>query len=121
MPSVLFFSEGHGAVTDQEKRLHRAQLLIDIEDAEKELAYSRDKAATVAREHENISDAIRRNIEIDPSQADFTVDGEVANRLTPTQITFEGGQTAAALIAEMRRARRNLFDLYERRRKLPLA
>lgn len=108
-------------MTDKEKRLHRAQLLIDIEDAEKELAYIRDKAASVIEEHRTITEALKVNIEIEPSHADFTVDSEVVQRLTPSAIVLDGGQAAAALIAEMRRARQRLFNLYERKRKLPAA
>jgi hypothetical protein len=108
-------------LTDKDIRLRRAQLIVEIEDAEKELADSRSNAAFVIEEHESLSFALRRNIELEPSLADFNADAEVANRLTPTQMTYEGGQAAAVLIADMRRKRQNLFNLRKRQRGLPPA
>lgn len=73
-------------MTEQEKKLHRARLLVEIEDAERDAAFSRDQASAVAESLERIADKLRHNAELQPSPQDFTADGDVANRLNPNKL-----------------------------------
>lgn len=72
-------------MTDQEKKLHRAKLQVEIEDAESDLAFLRDQAIGASEVFERIARTIRHNAELEPSTADFTGDGDIQNRLTPSK------------------------------------
>ena len=50
-------------MTLEEKRLHRAKLLLETEDAESDLSYSRDRAIALANGLEEIASVLRRNAE----------------------------------------------------------
>jgi hypothetical protein len=102
-------------MTTDEKRLHRAKLLIEIEDSGSDLAYSRDNAIALAGRLEEIASVLRRNAELDPSAADFTSDADVANRLNPTQLaTMRNWEAVTGAIQEMKIARQTVFNLRKR-------
>lgn len=106
-------------MTDYEKKLHRAKLQVEIEDAESDLAFLQDEAIGVSEALEDIVRTIRHNAELEPSPADFTADGDVQNRLTPEQIaSFASAGSIASMIENLKKARQAVFNLRERKRKL---
>jgi hypothetical protein len=109
-------------MTDQEKKLHRAKLLIEIEDAERDLAFSQDQAIALAERLEKIADKLRGNAELQPNPLDFSPEGDVANRLTPDQISeFPVLQMVAAVVEELKRSRQTVLNLRKRMDKLTAA
>lgn len=106
-------------MTADEKRMQRAQLIIELEDAESDLAFSRDKARAMVHTLQTVIDTLQNNIELEPSSRDFTADGELENRLTLAQhANFVTVAATGSVISEMRKCRQNLFNLRERKRKL---
>ena len=109
-------------MTDQDKKLRRAQLQVEIDDAESDLAFLRDEAAQAAQRLEQITETVRRNADLEPSPTDFTAEGDIANRLTPTQVDgFETPTSISRLIERLKKSRQELFSLRERKRKLMVA
>jgi hypothetical protein len=109
-------------MTEQDKKLRRAQLQVDIEDAESDLAFLRDEAAETIHRLEQVAETVRRNADLEPSPTDFTAEGDIVNRLTPTQVAdFETSQSVSSLIERLKKARQVLFTLRERKRKLVVA
>jgi hypothetical protein len=106
-------------MTDQEKKLQRAQLQIELDDAQSELAHFQEAALALV---DHISQAIgklQRNAELRPSPSDFSVDAELENRLDPDQrLDIE---RVRKLIAEMRAARQKVYNLQNRKAKLASA
>ena len=101
---------------DQEKRFDRAQLQVELQDAQSDLAHLRDQALSMAGHIENVAIKLQHNAGLVPSVDDFDVEAELIGRLDLTQ-TLD--ITAARnLIAEMRAARKKVYDLESRKRKL---
>jgi hypothetical protein len=108
-------------MTADEKRMHRAQLIVDIEDAESNLSSSREKALKMVCSLQTVIRTLQRNIELEPSTADFTADGDIASRLTPDQhANFVTALAVATEIGAMKRCRQDLFNFRERKRKIVL-
>lgn len=108
-------------MTLEEKRLHRAKLLIELEDAESDLSYARDSAIGFAEGLEEIASVLRKNAEMEPSSDDFTAEADIANRLNPTQLArLQNWQSVTAAISEMKHSRQTLFNLRKRKSSLPL-
>jgi hypothetical protein len=106
-------------MTEQERKLHRAKLLVEIEDAERDFVFSQDQAIAVAEALEGIAEKLRRNAELQPSPTDFTAEGDVVNRLSPDQIAeFPRQQSVSALIEELKKSRQSVFNLRKRRERL---
>jgi hypothetical protein len=103
-------------MTDQEKKLHRAQLLIDIEDAQGDLVILQDVALEMAGHIQNVVGKLQRNAELVPSVADFDVESELENRLDVGQKLDI--PAAMKVISEMRSARQKVYTLQNRRSKL---
>jgi hypothetical protein len=118
MEPMLKLSQEHG-MTEQEKKLHRGQLLVEIEDTEGELAILRDKAFTDVQSLREIANKFERNAELEPSAADFTAEASVENRLTPDERDkFVTVESVAKQIEELKEARQKVFNLRQRRLKL---
>lgn len=108
-------------MTVDEKRLHRAQLIVEIEDAESDLAFSCDKARDMVHAMQTVIDTLQHSIELEPSSRDFTADGELETRLSLAQhANFVTVAAVGNVINEMKKCRQALFNLRERKRKLVL-
>jgi hypothetical protein len=115
---MLKLNQEHG-MTEQEKKLHRGQLLVEIEDTEGELAILRDKALADVQALREIANKVERNAELEPCAADFTAEASVENRLTPDERDkFVTVESVAKQIEELKEARQKVFNLRQRRLKL---
>jgi hypothetical protein len=108
--------QGVTHMTDQEKKLHRAELQVELEDAQSDLAHLQDQAMSMAGHIENVAMKLQHNAGLVPSVDDFDVEAELIGRLDLNQTL----DIAAArnLIAEMRAARKKVYNLESRKRKL---
>jgi hypothetical protein len=100
-------------MTDENLKLHRAQLLVKIEDAGDDLMAVRDKALSAVKAHEEALGKVRHNVLLEPSPADFTLEGDVENRLTPDELVSlrKADVVFIHLIEEMKKARQEVFTL----------
>lgn len=105
-------------MTDQEKKQQRVSLGIEIEDAQQEFAYLREKALRWAGNLDAIAKKVYRVATLNPSAADFTAEFELANRLTPECRPVLNFEEIEKLIEELRAARKQLFNLAERKSQL---
>ncbi len=105
-------------MTDQEKKLRRAQLLVDLEDAQNELAHLREKAERAIQQMKVAANKLRHNITLEPSTADFTVEGDIANRLGPESQSLPGYAELLKLIDELKVARQNVYNLQLRKAQI---
>jgi hypothetical protein len=105
-------------VTDQEKKQQRVSLGIELEDAQVELAYLREKAFQIADRLDEITNRIRVNATRKPSRADFDSDIEMENRLGPEHQSVLSFEETGKLIEDLRAARKKLYNLSERKSQL---
>jgi hypothetical protein len=105
-------------MTDQEKREQKIKLLVDLEEAQDDLAHLRENALRVADDLESAVRKIRENAVRQPSKADFSADQELAGRLTQQHRTAMDFDHATNLIEKLRAARQRVFQLDERRMQL---
>ncbi len=102
-------------MTIDEKRRHRAELQIEIQDTESDFAYCRDRARGLASGLQEIAAVILRNAELEPRTDDFTADAELENRLTPTQLAkLQDWKSVIEIFGELRRYRQSLHNLRKR-------
>jgi hypothetical protein len=98
-----------------QKRRHRAELQIEIEDSESDFTYCRDRARDLASGLQEIVAVILRNAELEPSADDFTADAELENRLGPTQLArLQDWKSVIEIFGELRRYRQGLYNLRKR-------
>lgn len=105
-------------MTDQEKKQQRANLVIEIEDAQGEFVHLREKALSLADRLDEVVKKVRANAAYRPSNADFNPDFELANRLDQRHQTALDYDTTNRLIEELRAGRKKLFSLAERKSQL---
>jgi hypothetical protein len=105
-------------MTDQDKKLQRAQLLVDIEDAEDDLAHLREKTERAIELMQAAVTKLRRGINLAPSSADFTVEGDIANRLSPESQSLPGYVDLLKLIEELKIARQKVYNLNLRKAQI---
>jgi hypothetical protein len=106
-------------MTVDEKRRHRAELQIEIEDSESDFTYCRDRARGLASGLQEVAVVILRNAELEPSADDFTADAELENRLSPTQLVrLQDWKSVIEIFGELRRYRQGLYNLRKRRTDL---
>ena len=105
-------------MTDQEKREQRVNLLIDLEEAQEELAHIRERALRVADDLESAAQKMRENADCQPSKAAFSPEQELASKLTQRHQEAMYFDQAANLIEKLRTSRRRVFQLSERRKQL---
>jgi len=105
-------------MTDQEKKQQRVSLGIEIEDAKEEFLHLQEKALRLADRLEEIVKKIRLNANHRPSKDDFTPEFELANKLKPEHQGVLKFDEIEKLIEELRAARKNLFNLIERKSQL---
>lgn len=102
-------------MTADEKRKHRAELQIEIEDSESDLTYCRDRARGLANGLQEVAAVILRNAELEPSADDLTADAELENRLSPTQLAkLQDWKSVIEIFGELRRYRHGLYNLRKR-------
>ena len=99
-------------MTAGERRQQRAQILVELEEAETELSALQTKAARVADGLSAIASKLKRNAILEPEPEDFQPDFELKNRLSPESqshfITYAAG---IGLIEELKVARQKVFNL----------
>ena len=105
-------------MTDQEKRQQRANLFIEIEDAKADFVHLRERAFSLADRLDKVTKKVRDNANWKPSRADFTSEFELANKLELEHQTALNFDEINKLIEELRAARKNLFNLAERKSQL---
>ncbi len=106
-------------MTVDEKRRHRADLQIEIEDSESDFIYCRDRARGLASGLQEVAAVILRNAELEPSADDFTADAELENRLSPTQLArLQDWKSVIEIFGELRRYRQGLYNLRKRKTDL---
>jgi hypothetical protein len=104
-------------MTDQDRKLHRGNLLVSIEDAEEELKLLCGEAFVTAKGLAEIAERITDNARLEPSPSDFIPEGDIRNRLTPTQFSdFPKVDSVTKLIEDMKKARQAVFDLRKLKR-----
>lgn len=104
-------------MTTDEKRRHRAELQIEIEDAESDFAYCRDRARGLASGLQEVAAVILRNAELETrtDNYDFTADAELENRLSPTQLAkVQDWKSVIEIFGELRGYRQCLHNLRKR-------
>lgn len=102
-------------MTDQEKRSQRVQVRIELEDAENNLRHLQVKAQRYADSIDAITAKIRANAALAPSRDDSNVESELKMRLSPDEFGLfkASGDTAIALLAELRQTRQKVYRLRE--------
>jgi hypothetical protein len=106
------------AVTDQEKKLQRAELLIEIEDAESDLNALREKAIRRQQALQKIASKLEMNAALLPSDDDFSVVAEVGRKLRLEDQEVLNFVEITKLIEELKQARQNVYNLHGRRKQL---
>jgi ubiquinone biosynthesis protein UbiJ len=102
-------------MTDQEKKIQRAQLQVELDDARDDLAHLREKAIRLANKIEQVCQLLRRNASREPSAADFTAEADMANRLQPEHQSALDHSEIVKLIDELKVTRQKVFNLSERK------
>jgi hypothetical protein len=105
-------------MTDQEKKLQRAQLLVDLEDAHTDLAHIREKAERMIEQLKGVATKLRHNVTLTPSTADFTMEGDIANRLGPEFQSVPGYVDFLKVIEELKMARQKVYNLELRKAQI---
>jgi hypothetical protein len=109
-------------VTDQEKRMQRAQLVIDCEDAARDLAHLREKSQRIMEVIHEVSEWLYEHKSKEPSPADFqplTGDNrEAAIRVEGKYREYMNINHCIKLTEELKSARGKLFNLKQRREAL---
>ena len=112
--SVVLLDQ-RGNMTPDEKRRHRAELQIEIEDIESDLAYCRGRARSLASGLQEVVAMILRNAELEPTKDDFTADAELENRLSPTQLAkLQDWKSILEILGELRSYRKGIYNLRKR-------
>jgi hypothetical protein len=102
-------------MTDLEKRQQRIQSKIDLEDAEANLVHLQVRANRYADAIDALTKKLRKNAGLGPSRDDSDIKSELETRLSPEEFGLlkSGGDTVAAMIAELRQERQKVFRLRE--------
>jgi hypothetical protein len=105
-------------VTIDEKRQQRAEVLIDLEDAQETLRHLQVKAERQAEFLEGVAHKVKYNASLKPSGLDFSMATDLANRLGPNEQAIPDFTTIQKLIEELRAARQKIFNLEQQRSQL---
>ncbi len=105
-------------MTEREKKQQRANLLIEIEDSQEELAHLREKALRIADNLDDLTKKIRGHAATNTSRADFSSEFDLVNRISLESQTSLNFIEIEKLIEEMRTERKKLFNLIERKSQL---
>jgi len=105
-------------MTDQEKRQQRVNLMIDLEEAQEELAHLRERALRVADGLESAARKMRENADCQPSNADFSPEQELSSKLSQRHQEAMDHEQATSLIENLRMARQRVVQLNQRRSQL---
>lgn len=101
-------------MTIEEIRWQKANLYINLEDAQQDLACLREKALALADTLEETATAVRRIGNLTPSKADFSAEYELSNRLEQSQFPALDSAVIVALFDQLAVARKRVFNLQER-------
>lgn len=102
-------------MTEHEKKQQRAALIVDIEDAQSDLAHLQEKALRVASHLGKIAAKVQKNATLVPSSNDFTAEYELENRLDPSDMAVLSFSEVVKLIEELKLARQAMFNLNHRK------
>ncbi len=103
-------------MTQEEKRSQRAHLVIEIEDAEAELAHEQERAIRIAQGLRIVAKKLEGNADLVPSGEDFSLGSDL--RLSPVDQGYMDFVAVASSIESLRVARQNLHNLRVRKRNL---
>jgi|SRR5208282_4628193 len=100
-------------MTDQEKKLQRAQLQVDLEDAQGELVHLREKAIRMSLELKRLAEKLQNSVDREPSSNDFSMHLDMTDRLDPTlQLDIPA---IIKVLDELKVARQNVYNLQTRK------
>ena len=104
-------------MTQQEKKQQRGELLVELDDAQLELAHLREKGNRIADKMEAVLKKLRRNTGLEPSRDDFNMRGDELNRLDIGEVCPDSHEVGK-LIDEMKAARQKVLTLVDRKQQL---
>ena len=106
-------------MTDDAKKLQRAQLQVELDDAESDFACLRESSFRLVQEVGDAQVRLKMNINLEPSAEDFILEAEIARRLSQKQQSaLESSAKAIAAIEELKVARQKIFNLRLRKKNL---
>uniref|UniRef100_A0A7V4XSN2 Uncharacterized protein n=1 Tax=Acidobacterium capsulatum TaxID=33075 RepID=A0A7V4XSN2_9BACT len=102
-------------MTDQERKMQRAHLLVELQDAEDEVVHLRERLHGYADALDRVTKKLRLNATLQPSRDGFHAEAEMRGRLMPEEIaSVQTADKLVAAIEELRQAQQRLFLLRER-------
>jgi hypothetical protein len=108
-------------MTEQEKKMERANLFLELEDATSDLVHLRERAFRFAKCLRDAAAKIESSAREEPSGNDFTAEGDLMRRLDPRSQEALNYDAAVKLIEELKTARQNLYNLNLRKSSLASA
>ena len=102
-------------MTDQEKRQSRGELLVNLEEAQKNLAHLQEKAEQFSDAMEGAATKLRRNANRKPSAEECAAGVDSEDRLGPECQSLPSYAEALRLIDELNVARRKVWNLESRK------
>jgi hypothetical protein len=105
-------------VTDQEKKLQRAQLQVELDDSLSDLAHLQEKAVRLAEQVQQVARKLAENARLQPAKSDFTMEADLVNRLSPEHQACLDFTQIIRLIEDLKVARQKVFNLQERKTHL---
>lgn len=103
-------------MTDQEKRLQRAQLQIDLEDAQNGLEHLRKKALRMSGELKELYEKLQDSVGREPSSDDFSMRVGMTDRLRPdVQLDVPA---IIEVLDELKASRQKVYNLQEQKNRL---
>jgi hypothetical protein len=102
-------------MSEDEKKLQRALRIVELHDAQSDLACLRDRALGEAEALEGIAKRLKVNADLEPSSDDFVFEVEAKRRLSPQEIgRYQKIEALVSLVEEMKLARQKVFNLRHR-------
>jgi len=103
-------------MTEQGNKLHRAQLQVELENAQGELAHLRKKAFRMSDELNERFKKLHDSLSREPSVKDFSMHVDMTDRLNPTlQVDIPA---IIKMVDELKVARQKVYNLQERKTQL---
>jgi len=103
-------------MTEQGNKLHRAQLQVELENAQGELAHLRKKAFRMSDELNERFKKLHDSLSREPSVKDFSMHVDMTDRLNPTlQVDIPA---IIKMLDELKVARQKVYNLQERKNQL---
>jgi Zn-dependent oligopeptidase len=105
-------------MTVRDKQTLRAQLHIELEDAESSFAYQREQVAQLSQGLRSVIDTLQANCDLDPSADSFDADANLEHRLSPSCQSILNYAALLKALDGLKRARQNLFNVRQRKTAL---